>query len=271
MVRFPPMATLPPLILLLWAISSIVQLTVLFYLVTRRHFRTIPLFSLYIALNLCQAAFLYFVYSQFGFTSLIAHQSSWRSEPIILAAQALAATEILHRVLRQYAGIWALAWRLVAVAAVIVIGYVLTSAEQSPGWRLMILNRGYHLTFAVALISCLFLVRFYSIPIDPLYKTLMGGFCFLSCTIVVANTLLQVLFLRHFPNSDVVWNYMEMVVFAGVQMAWAVALRHPARVQDKPTMLPPSTYDRLSTDVNSRLRALNDVLSRFLKAQASRP
>jgi hypothetical protein len=270
-VRFPPMLTLPPLILLLWAISSIVQLTVLFYVVTRRHFRTIPLFSAYIALNLCQAAFLCFVYSQFGFNSPIARQSSWLSEPIILTAQALAATEILHRVLRQYAGIWALAWRLVAVAAVIVIGYALTSAEQSPDWRLMILNRGYHLTFAVALISCLFLVRFYSIPIDPLYKTLMGGFCVLSCTIVVANTLLQVLFRRHFPNADVIWNYMEMLVFAGVQMAWAVALRHPAPVQDKPTMLPPSTYDRLSTDVNSQLRALNDALSRFLRAQAFRP
>jgi hypothetical protein len=165
-VRFRPMATLSPSILLLWAISSIVQLTVLFYVVTRRHFRTIPLFSLYIALNLCQAALLCFVYSQFGFTSLIARQSSWLSEPIILAAQALAAMEILHRVLRQYAGIWALAWRLVALAAVIVIGYVLTSAKQSPDWSLMILNRGYHLTFAVALISCLILVRFYSIPID---------------------------------------------------------------------------------------------------------
>lgn len=271
MVRFRSMATLSPLILLLWAISGIVQLTVLFYVVTRRHFRTIPLFSLYIALNLCQAAFLYFVYSRFGFTSLIAHQSSWLSELIILTAQALAATEILHRVLRQYAGIWALAWRLVAVAAVIVISYVLFSAKESPDWSLMILNRGYHLTFAVTLISCLSLVRFYSIPIDPLYKTLMGGFCFLSCTIVVANTLLQMLFLRHFPNADVVWNYMEMVVFAGVQIAWAVALRHPARVQDKPTMLPPSTYERLSTDVNSRLRALNDVLSRFLRAQAFRP
>jgi hypothetical protein len=265
------MVTLPPLILLLWAISSIVQLTVLFYVVTRRHFRAIPLFSLYIALNLCQAAFLYFIYSQFGFSSLISRQSSWLSELIILTVQALAATEILHRVLRHYAGIWALAWRLVAVAAVIVIGYVLTSAKQSPEWSVMILNRGYHLTFAVALISCLFLVRFYSIPIDPLYKMLMGGFCFLSCTIVVANTLLQVLFIRHFPNADVVWNYLEMVVFVGVQVVWAVALRQPARVQDKPAMLPPSTYDRLSTDVNSRLRALNDVLSRFLKAQAFRP
>ena len=107
------------------------------------------------------------------------------------------------------------------------------------------------------------LVRFYSIPVDPLYKMLVGGFCILSCTIVVANTLLQVLFLRHFPNFREIWNYIEMVVFTGVQTAWAVVLRHPARVQDKPTMMPPSAYDRLSTEVNSRLRALNDVLSRF--------
>ena len=85
----------------------------------------------------------------------------------------------------------------------------------------MIANRGFHLTFAVALISCLLLVRFYSIPIDPLYKALMGGFCVLSCTIVVANTLLQALFLRQFPNSGVIWNYLEMVRLYRRSDCWA--------------------------------------------------
>jgi len=265
------MLALPPLILLLWAIEIIVQLTVLFLVVVKRHFHTLPLFLLYIALNLCQVAFLFFVYSQYGFTSPTTRQLSWASEQVILTAQALAAAEVLYRVLRHYAGIWALAWRLIAVAAFIVICYALSSAELSPRWTLLIANRGFHLTFVVALISCLLLVRFYAIPIDSLYKALMGGFCILSCMIVAVDTLFQALFLRHFPNSGVIWNSSEMVVFIGVQIVWALALRQPVRVDDKPALLHPDTYDRLSPDVNSRLRDLNDVLSRFLRLQVFRP
>jgi hypothetical protein len=248
-----------------------VQFTVLFLVVTRRHFHTLPVFSVYIALNLSQAALLFFAYSQFDLNSHAVRQLSWLSELLILTVQTFAATEVLYRVLRHYEGIWGLAWRLIVLAAVIVVCHELESAKQSPGWTLMIANRGYHLTFALALISCLLLVRFYSIPIDPVYKTLLGGFCVFSCTVVVANTLLQTLFLRHFADSGVVWNYLEMVTFLAVQIAWAVALRHRVRVDDKPSLLPPSAYDRLSPDVNARLRALNDALSRFLRAQVLRP
>jgi hypothetical protein len=265
------MQALSPLILLLWAIETIVQLTVLFLVVAKRHVHTLPLFFLYIALNLCQAAFLFFLYSLYGFTSPTTRDLAWLSEQIILTVQALAATEVLYRVLRHYAGIWALAWRLIAASAFIVICYAWASVEMSPHWRLMFANRGFHLTFAVASISCLLLVRFYAIPIDPLYKALIGGFCILSCMIVVVDTLFQALFLRHFPNSGVIWNSLEMVVVIGVQMVWALAVRHPVRVDDKPALLPPATYDRLSPAVNSRLRDLNDVLSRFLKLQVLRP
>ena len=131
-IRFHSMGTLPPLILLLWAIETIVQLTVLSLVVAKRHVRTLPLFFLYIALNLCQAAFLFFVYSLNGFTSPAARQLSWLSEQVILTAQALAAAEVLYRVLRHYAGIWALAWRLIVAAAVIVICYASASAGLSP-------------------------------------------------------------------------------------------------------------------------------------------
>jgi hypothetical protein len=267
----PVMATLPSLILFLWAISSMVQFSVLFLVIAKRHFRALPIFTAYIALNLCQVAFLLFVYSHFGFTSDAAWQASWLSELVILAVQALAATELLHHVLRPYAGIWALAWRLIAAAAVIVISYAAASAQQRPDWILLTANRGYHLTFAVALVSCLLLVRFYSIPVDPVYKMLLGGFCVFSCAVVAANTLLQILFLRRFPESGEIWNYLEIVVFTGVQIAWAVALRHPVRVENKPTLLPPSSYDRISPEVNSRLRALNDVLSKFFRWQGLRP
>jgi hypothetical protein len=135
----------------------------------------------------------------------------------------------------------------------------------------MIADRGYHLTFAIALISCLLLVRFYLIPVDPVYKTLLAGFCVFSCFSFVANTVLQALFQRHYPGSSDIWNYLEMVVFIVVQIVWAVALRHPVRAEARPTLLPPSTYDRLSPQVNARLRALNDLLSRLWRLEVLRP
>jgi hypothetical protein len=265
------MASLPRLILLLWAISFIVQLSLVMVIIVKRQFQNLPLFSVYVAVNLLQAVFLFLLYSHFGFASQTARHLYWLSEAIALTAQALAASEVIHQVLRDYAGIWALAWRLIALAGVMVVSYAAASAQQRPQWSLLIANRGYHLTFAVALISCLLLVRFYSIPLDPVYKTLLAGFCVFSCAVVAANTLLQSLFLRHFPHFEEIWNYVEMLVFIGVQLAWAIALRHPVRVRAKPALLPPSSYDRLSPEVNSRLRELNDVLSKILRAQALRP
>jgi hypothetical protein len=262
------MASLSTLMTVLWAISIVVQIAVLFLVISRRHFRTLPFFAAYIVLNLCQAAFLFFIYSQFGYTSPTAREMYWISEPITLAAQTLAAGEVLHRVLWAYGGIWGLAWRLIAAATSIVVCYVSVSAGESPDWRLMIANRGFHLTFAVALVSCLVLVRFYSIPVDPVYKALLGGFCFFSCAVVAANTLLQLLFLRRYQGSGNIWNYLEIAVFVGVQSAWVVALRQPVRSHEKPTLLPPSTYDRVSPEVNAGLRRANDVLSRLWRLEA---
>ncbi len=265
------MATMPPLMVLLWAIIVLAQMSVLFLVVSKKHFRTLPLFSIYIVLNLCQAAFAFFLYSRFGFNSQTARQMYWFSEAITLLAQALAAAEVLHHVLRPYSGIWGLAWRLIGAAVFITVCYASASAGQSPDWRLMIADRGYHLTFAVALISSLLLVRVYSIPVDSVYKTLLAGFCVYSCAVVAANTLLQLLFLRHSPRSSDIWNYLEMSVFLGVQIVWAVALRQPATVAIRPTLLPPSAYERISPEVNTRLRYLNELLSRLWRFEVLRP
>jgi hypothetical protein len=257
--------------LCLWAISGIVQFALLFLVFAKRHYRKVPLFAVYITLNLSQACFLVLVYSHFGFGSLITRDIYWISEPIVLVTQALAATELLHRVLRYYPGIWGLAWRVIAVAAVVIASYASASVGRDPHWRLMIANRGYHLTFAVAMISALLLVRIYSIPANPTYRVLLAGFCFASCEVVVADTLYQTLVLRNFPRAGDVWNYVEMSVFIGVRAVWAVALRHPIPAdEERPSLLPKSDYGRLSPDINSGLRRINDVLDRFLRMEAPR-
>jgi hypothetical protein len=265
------MASLSPVMLSLWVISAVVQITVFFLVFANRYFRTLPLFAIYVVLNLIQAALLVFVYSHYGFRSDAAYEIYWISEPIVLIAQALAAMQLIRRFLRHYPGIWGLAWRVIAVGAVVTVSHALASAERDPSWRMMIANRGYHLTFAVALISCLLLIRFYAIPVNRTYRILLAGFCFASCEVVAADTLLQMMFLQRFPGAGDIWNYIEMAAFIGVQIIWVVALWQPAQAEERrPSLLPASEYEQLSPDINSRLRKINDVLNRFWRMEATR-
>jgi hypothetical protein len=257
------MFSLPIPMVCIWVISTMAQMCSLYFIMVRRHYRFLPLFTLYIALNVLQAFFLAYVYQHFGVASRQSKKLYWISEPLTLAAQALAATEVLNRVLRQYRGIWGLAWRMVTIAASAVTIYALASAGHAPDWRLMIANRGFHLTFSVALVSDLILVRVYAIPVPSLYRVLLAGFCVFSCSVVVWDTLLQTLVIAHFHDYAGVWNYLQTLVFGGIQLLWAERLRQPLPVEETPQLLPPGTYDHLSPKVNSAFRRFNDQLNRF--------
>jgi hypothetical protein len=263
------MANIPPVALGLWALSIIAQLAVLTLLLLKGHFRGLPLFTIYIILNLCQAGLLIIVYSRLIFASHDAQVLFWFSEAITLIAQAFAATEILHHVLRPYRGIWALAWRLLAITSSAVVLYVAASAKEDPDWILMIASRGFHLTFTIATVSCLLLIRFYEIPVHRVYKALLTGFCLFSCSIVIADTLLPILRARHNMHYAAIWNSLALAVFVVVQIVWTVALREPLTVPRDLAVLP-ATYARISPEINLRLRALNEVLCKFWKLEAPR-
>ncbi|MGC2528930.1 MAG: hypothetical protein WA639_14360 [Candidatus Acidiferrum sp.] len=131
------------------------------------------------------------------------------------------------------------------------------------------LDRGYHLTFATALIACLLLVRYYSIPVPTAYKMILGGFCFYSCTEILVNTFLQGFFRRNFFLHQAAWQYLTMSSFLIVQMIWAVALWRPLPVDDRLAASPSNAdYQRLSPEINEHLRLLNEKLLRLWKVEA---
>ncbi|HXJ40873.1 MAG TPA: hypothetical protein VNH18_16450, partial [Bryobacteraceae bacterium] len=161
----------------IWACSILVQLIVLVLLFLKGNSRRVPFFTAYMALNVCQAGFLLVLYFIPGTSSATTISLAWVSECITLVAQALATTEILRITLKPYPGIWGLGWRALASTIVLVVMVVaLTSRGQNGGERLFELNRGYHLTFATAVIACLLLVRYYSIRVPTAYKMILGGF-----------------------------------------------------------------------------------------------
>jgi hypothetical protein len=160
------MGSFAPYVRVLWACSALLQLITLILLFARGSFRKLPSFTVYVALNLCQVAFLVVVYSIWGPRSPQGQTLSWCSECVTLLAQALATTEILKVTLRPYQGIWGLAWRALAFTSALVI--LIVALATRGAWVVATwfeLNRGYHLTFAAAVIACLLLVRNYSIPV----------------------------------------------------------------------------------------------------------
>ena len=106
------------------------------------------------------------------------------------AGSLFATVEILHLVLISYRGIWGLAWRLLATTSVVVLVCVGVASRGRPDLALMRADRGYHLIFAAALISCLALIRYYFIRVENAYKVLLVGFCFYSCVKILLNTVL---------------------------------------------------------------------------------
>src|SRR5580658_3842130 len=90
----------------LWGCSALLQLIALILLFAKGGFRRLPFFTVYVALNLSQVAFLVFVYSIWGSDSAKGTILAWSSECVTLLAQALATTEVLKVTLRPYQGIW---------------------------------------------------------------------------------------------------------------------------------------------------------------------
>ena|SRR5215510_4650406 len=254
-----------------WGAGFALQVFICGLLLSRRHFRTLPTFTAFVMANVFQATLLYLIYAQFGLASRTALALAWLSEACILLLRSLATMEILRLALRPYPGIWALGWRLLTVTFCTVILVAVIEAGRNFRWAIALTDRGFHLAFAFALIACLVLIRNYSIPVEPTYKALLGGFCFYSCTMVIANAVGYVLTLRGAPNFESFWQLLTIVTYAIVQGTWAVALWKAAPEHEKgPALLPASIYGHLSPQINDRLGMLNARLSQFWKPEVSR-
>jgi hypothetical protein len=251
---------------IIWFASGVLQLAILVLVIVRRHYRTLPMFALYIGLNFAQAIILIGVYHHYGFVSAASFRIYWATEVITMIVQTLASAEILHRAVQDYPGIWELVWRVILFAIIAIIGYAWATASSKSEWGLMSAVRGYYFTFAIAFVLCLLVVRHYSISIDPVYKILLGGFCFYSGGSFVADTLLKQQFIEHFPRYSEVWNRSELLIFFAVLVVWVVALWHPVRVSAQTPSIPTGgAYEQLGRQVNARLREMNDTLRKFFR------
>ena len=270
MLAFPAMNTLPLYVRWLWACSVLAQLAVLALLLLKGNFRKLPFFTTYVGLNLCQAALIYIMltYWHQGSGSSTDRTVSWVSEAATLVVQALATTELLRLVLNPYRGIWGLAWRILAGISTLVVIFVVIDAVRNIDWAIVVADRGYHLTFATAVIVCLLFIRYYAVVVPPAYKLLLGGFCFYSCMTILINTVIQAIWYKNNPYMEPVWQAVTLLSFAVVQTVWAAALRKPLPVETpRQNVDSPSLYLGVSPVINDQLRLLNERLMRLWKLE----
>lgn len=255
----------------IWAISVVAQVAVCSILLLKGHFRKLPVFTAFIATNLCQAELLYVVYGRFGVNSHTATALAWSSQAATVILRTMAAMEILWIVLRPYRGIWGLGWRLLAVAFGSVLTYGGIEAGKNMAWAIVLCDRGFHLASAAALTACVLLIRYYAIPVQAVYKLILGGFCFYSCAIIVENAVLQALYVRNPGYQQAMWQATTMISFVIVQVVWAVALRKPLPAAEREqALLKSSVYRQISPEINVRLRLLNEQLMHFWEPEATR-
>jgi hypothetical protein len=264
------MGSLTLYVLVLWACSALLQLIALILLFAKGSFRRLPFFTVYVALNLCQVVFLVVVYSIWGIASKTGKGLAWYSECVTLLAQAVATTEVLKVTLRSYQGIWGLVWRALAFTSSLVV--LIVALATHVDWAVakwFELNRGYHLTFAAAVIACLLLIRYYSIQVPTAYKMILGGFCLYSCTEILIHTVLQSLVKKLFDAYESIWQSSTMLSFIVVLFIWVAALWKPLPIEARQAAPPSdSIYQRVSPEINERLRELNERLLRLWKLEA---
>ncbi len=255
----------------LWVLSVAIQILVCGVLFLKGNFRRIPVFTAYVLSNVGQAAALYATYNLFGFRTRTAIVIGWSSQFVTQLLRVLATSEVIRLILKPYRGIWSLGWRVLALSFGLVFSVALIDSKRDILWAIALADRGFHLAFGIALVACLLLVHYYYVPIHPVYKALLGGFCFYSCTVVLANTIGKALFVRGNSDFGTGWQLLTMGAFVAVLAVWAVALRTPIPEPAQPEVLPGAarTYWEMSPRINERLRLLNEQLDRFWKHEAT--
>lgn len=255
----------------LWEFSIAIQVAVCVLLFLKGNFRRVPVFTAYVISNIAQALVVYAAYMRFGYGSRSAALIAWWSQCVPQLLRVLAISEVLRLILKPYRGIWALGWRVLVLAFVAVFSIALVGSWRNLSWAVLVADRGFHLAFGVALVACVLLVHYYLIPIHPVYKVLLGGFCFYSCTVVLANTVGGILFVRGSRNFQMIWQLATMGAFVAVLAVWALALRKPLPGPAEQLAAAPDAeriYWDLSPRINERLRRLNDQLDHFWKHEA---
>ena len=250
---------------LLWGLSTLLEITLCVLVVRRGLHRRLPFFTAYLVVVMTCGGLRWWAYARWGYGSWAAWYFSWITQAAMLVARSLVVAELCWSSLRAYRGIWALAWRLLCIVALLLLANAAINARghanhiNSFVWAA---ERGLELAAAVVLLSLLLISRHYQIPIEPVPRMVAFGLCFYSIIQVLNNSLMGEWLAHYVPW----WSGIRVTSFQIALVIWLLALRKPLpAAAPAPTLLPQHVYDEVAPQVNYRLRVLNQRLLEVLK------
>lgn len=252
-----------------WAVTTALELALVFLLFRRKAIANYPLFTSYLISTILQSAGVTQLHRMPGLDRWTAWELAWGTQAVVTIMRSLAIVELAGKVVGAYSGIWLLGKRLLLFVALCVLGYALVLSRGQWQWFLMNGVRGFELAAAAVIVTMLLFARFYSLPIRPLPRALAIGFCLYSSFYVIDYSLLEKIVQQY---GDF-WNFLSIVTFMASLLLWIGAAARYVAANDeiKPATIPPELYGKLSSEVNLRLHLLNRQLMLLLHSEERRP
>jgi len=253
---------------LVWLFVSIVEVSLLVFLLVRRLDRSYRFFSLYILSLVVQTTVVAAVYRHWGETSREYWVAAWLSQAAVVGTRWLAVVEIARKIFARYSGIWRLAGTVLLLMSIGILSY--SVAVSGIRFDLMVLSadRRVELCIALFIVAMFVFARYYRLPIVDTDRQLAIGFCLYSCVWVINDSLYQ----GWRQSLGEVWDFILTIAFLASVIIWFNALRvaAPSTASAPAPTVSPEVYAQLSEEVNSRLLTLNNRLSHLLRSEDSR-
>lgn len=258
------LSTLPTLDLALWAATTLVALVLVSLIFARRLYIEFPFLTTYLGVNLLQTLTQVIMYQVYGFESDVTYGAVWGTQAVVVLSRALATGEFCYRVLGRYAGVWALAMRILLVCAAIALGLSLYFGKDGFRYGVMTLEIASEAFIATLVVGTFLFAKYYQALLQPNAVLLGLGLGINSCLKILNDAVLS----RYWVGYAGMWNEVGMVAFAGVLLLWIFAMRatEPVAVP-KPELQSVEVYRVLAPQMNRRLAELNEQLVHLFKPE----
>lgn len=248
-----------------WAMSAVCECGIIIYMLTRKQYRSFPAFFSYLIVDFLESVVVFGAARVWGFLSYRAMYLGWAMQGIVICARALAVAELCRHLLRQFRGIWGLAWRLLSLCAAILVLY--SASEAGWMWYRTVLRMsvGLELTMLVVIVLLFLFARYYEIVADRAVRTMGAGFFALSFFKVGNDTILR----NRFEVYADFWRMAGLLTFLVSLSLWFWALHKLAPTPEaQPTLLPAEIYRSVVPKINESLWDLNERLSQLWRVGA---
>jgi hypothetical protein len=258
------------------------------FVASRKVHGFLPLFAAFVYVGLASTMGLIVASHHFGFRSPALFYGFWASLFLFVTTRSLAIAELCRYGLRNYRGIWALVWRVLAVSSIFLVAHAAMNAWGQPngiGIYWISFSRDFALASLVILAVLFLFLNYYGLALDRLPRLIAIGICF-TCAVdaigysALLNSYKGYLFPWFLESQKALWPAMESLVrrvddvWSSVHLVsfmisigiWCYALMKPLAQQvESPALLPANIYGEMSPVINTHLATFNERLAEMLK------